>query len=149
MGKKFTLEELVEIQKKFEEMFLEKDTYFLLVDRQIGSRRGLKNALVKAGAEDHYILEANDAMDATIQASRNQNTFVVFTELKLPDTDADKLVERIKSKPGHENDVFVLVTGEKSDARFKKAVQAGITAHLPKPIVDTEVASLAKKLKLV
>ena len=145
MAKRYTSEDLKQIQKQLEDLVLNEDKQFLLVDRQISARRALLNALVSAGVDKALIHEANDAMDAMMHLGKNAAPHVVLTELKLPDMEAPELVEHLRAKEGGEKHVFILVTAEKSKKKLALALQAGMAGYIAKPPKPDEVAATLKK----
>ncbi|MHC4887160.1 MAG: response regulator [Planctomycetota bacterium] len=149
MAKKYTADELNEIRKQYGKLVLEQDVRYLLIDKQVTSRRSILNALASAKVDNEYILEAGDGIDGIAQASRTQTPFIVIMEAKLSDMKGEDFIARLRSKPGHEQDKVVLYTGETKRDIVAPVLQAGVAGLLKKPMAPQEITAKLIELELL
>lgn len=142
MAKRYTIDELDKLKAGFEEVLFVRDTYFLLVDKQLTVRKTIMNAIIKAGIDKEHVLEAGDGMDALMEAGQNDQRFIILTELSLPDMKAVDMVTKLKTKKGHKDDIAIAVTGEKRKPELEAALQAGFTKILTKPVNIDELKDI-------
>jgi two-component system, chemotaxis family, chemotaxis protein CheY len=149
MAKRYTTDDLNRILTRFEDLVLERATYFLLIDKQVSLRKGLANALIKAGVEQECILEASDGLDAIGFAKRNKNRFIVIFDIAIPDTDAPVVIKKIREKEGHENDLVILHTAETNKAKLAAAMKTGVSDYLKKPTQPDQIIEKLKSLEVI
>jgi two-component system chemotaxis response regulator CheY len=146
MAKRYTLDELDDIQQKFEALFHSTERKFLLVDRQVTIRRTMMNALTAAGVEKDDILEAGDGMDAQMEASKCDCALVVLTDYKNKDGTADTLIDKIRSRPQGDRHKVILVTAEKNKKRLAPVLKAGVDGTIEKPFTPDAFAAHLRSL---
>jgi DNA-binding NarL/FixJ family response regulator len=149
MSKRYTLPELKEIHAQFEELILDQDTFYLIIDKQVTSRRGVVNALSAAGIDRDMLLEAGDGLDAMAMAGRHKGRFIIISEAKLPDMPVDKVITKIRSKDGHAEDKVVVYTGESKREILAPVLKIGVQACLKKPMDAKELVEELRKLDLM
>lgn len=146
MAKRYTIKELKAIHAQFEELLFEHGPRYLLVDKQLTSRRALLNALTENGVEKDSIIDVGTSAEAIAEAKKHDTDFIVFTELKLDDMDVTQLMKTVRELPDPERYRFILMTAEKSKQRITIALRSGMHGYIKKPIDAKEVAKLLERL---
>lgn len=149
MAKKYTEKEITSIAEQFEELVEGRDTYFLVVDKQIALRRTVMQALLKMGVQKEFILEAGDGIDAQMRFSEADGKVVLVTDLQLPGSDGLQLIKQFRDDPAHAEDPVIVVSGEKRKERIVLAVKLGVDAYLKKPLDPDVFVAKVGELGLV
>ncbi len=149
MAKKYTLDELEEIDQQFKELVEMKTQYYILVDKQLSTRKAIANILKNNGIEVDFILEASDAYETTSKIENGEKEYFVFTELKLPDIDGFKLIERIRKKFPDVSVKFIIVTSDASKQNFVKSTKMGAIGFIKKPFSPDEMVENLKKIGIL
>jgi CheY-like chemotaxis protein len=79
----------------------------------------------------HHTVKTADSMQAALDLAEGEHFDMVISDLGLPDGSGLKLMQELKRKhnlPG------IALTGHGSDEDIAQSQQAGIAAHLTKPI---------------
>jgi CheY-like chemotaxis protein len=140
MAKRYSNDELASIEKEFESLLFSQEMHYLLVDRQIASRRAVMNVLVGAGVDRADITEVSDGLDATMHINKSESPLVILTEFKLPDMDVIGLLKNIRSREENSRHKVILITGERNKQRLSAAVKLGINGLVRKPFQPEELA---------
>jgi two-component system response regulator AtoC len=112
-------------------------------ERIVGIR--LKNALEKAGKDAHdcaYDVEAFTSVESFFQQMAGKGFHLVFTDLKMPDTDGMTVLERVK-KMSPDTEVIV-ITGYSSIDSAIEAIKKGAYHYSVKPLKLDQIRLLAK-----
>lgn len=149
MAKRYTMEELDNIMQQFTELVEMKTRYYLLVDKQIATRKAISNTLISGGVDKDYIIEANDAYEATNKLKEDNNEYIIITELKLPDIDGFKFMTRVEKKLPNANRKFLIITTEASKQNFAMSIKMGAIGFIKKPFKNDELLEQFKKLQIV
>jgi CheY-like chemotaxis protein len=145
MAKKYTIDELKKIYKQFDELVNDSGTYYIVVDKQLATRKTVINALSSEGVEKDCIIECPDAMTALDALRKHEkNDFMILTELTLPDRDGLKFIQRIKEERKEKKDKIIAVTAETKKERIAIAGKLGINGYIKKPF---QPQNLIKQLK--
>jgi len=116
----------------------------MVVDDQSTSRAILEQVL---RALDDRIMVKSFArpVDAIVWATR-QVADLVLVDFAMPDMNGTELVRRLRAMPGYEHVPIVMVTvNDEREVRYK-ALDAGITDFLPKPVDVRECMARCRNL---
>ncbi len=119
----------------------------------------IRSILIRHLAEQgfHDIAEAADGQTAWAmlnQASTNKNPFgLVFLDWNMPKMSGIELIEKCRAQAHFADIPIVVVTAEREKANVVKALQAGATDYMMKPIkasvLTTKITSLIERSKKV
>ncbi len=113
----------------------------LIVDDFQNTRYVTRTALEREG---YKVLEACDGKDA-LKHFNGQGIDLVITDLNMPVMDGITLVEEIKKLPLYRYVPILLLTTETSEAKKKRAFEAGITGWIKKPFTFDRFLEMVKK----
>jgi len=107
----------------------------LAVDDNATNRRLLHGLLENWGLETELAEDADSAMQALLQATKDERPFsLILLDAQMPGEDGFTLAERIKEKPEYARTALIMLTsaGQRGDAT--RCQEIGVNAYLMKPI---------------
>ena len=111
----------------------------LVVDDDAGIRKTLSKILEKEG----YLVETVENGQQAIKASNKRFFNVALIDIRLPDMEGTKLLERLKE---HEPEmVKIIITGYASLQNAIEAVNKGADGYVLKPFDATELLAMIEK----
>ena len=111
----------------------------LIVDDDAGIRKTLSKILEKEG----YLVETVENGQQAIKASNKRFFNVALIDIRLPDMEGTKLLERLKE---HEPKmVKIIITGYASLQNAIEAVNKGADGYVLKPFDATELLAMIEK----
>jgi DNA-binding NtrC family response regulator len=111
----------------------------LIVDDDAGIRKTLSKILEKEG----YLVETVENGQQAIKASNKGFFNVALIDIRLPDMEGTKLLERLKeSEPKM---VKIIITGYASLQNAMEAVNKGVDGYVLKPFDATELLAMIEK----
>jgi two-component system chemotaxis response regulator CheY len=149
LAKRYSLDELAEIDLNFKELVELKPQYYILVDKQMATRKAIFNTLSAVGIEKENIIECSDAYEATSKINVDQNQYIVLTELNLPDINGFKFMERVAKKKADANVKFVIITADASKQNFAMSIKMGAAGFIKKPFNNDELKESLVKFGLL
>ncbi len=147
MAKRYTGEELQEIQRQFKDLVEDKIWTILLVDPSTILRRTLAMALKKAGGEN--VLEAKDGSEGMALARQAGGAVVAVAELNLPGMDGIELVRQFRADASLANSLVIIMSAESRKERIIEAVKAGVAGYLKKPFEPQVLVDKLKSLQVL
>ena len=97
-------------------------------------------------SEAYDVLEAGDGRTA-LELAKNRRPDLVLQDYVLPDMDGLRLMESLRSLPGHRPEApFLVVTGMVSQIEKLRACAAPSTTFLPKPIEPSRLVEIVRAL---
>ncbi len=142
MVKRYSEDVLDSIEEQFRLLVEGPRWRYLVADPSVALRRGLVQALRKAGAEE--VAEAATGKDAFHAALGSETPCAVLIDLEMPEVDAAQFLRALRKSEEHGRDPVIVMSAEVSRERIVQAVRAGANAYLRKPF---EPAVLLAKLK--
>lgn len=94
---------------------------------------------------DYKVVEAVDGMDAFKKLS-SEHFDLILADINMPVMDGLKLIGLLRSDPKYKKIPIIIITTEGTAEDRKKAMAAGATAYLSKPIQTQELLKIVKKL---
>lgn len=88
---------------------------------------------------------ANGGKDCLEMMNVNNFSFV-FLDIQMPDIDGLSVIKTIKSNPKHDGTIFIAFTAHNSSREKQKMLEAGFSFILEKPINETQLRDIIKKL---
>ncbi len=131
MGKRYTNEELKEIEKKFEDLIHGQKYCVLVVDPSTAFRKTLVNAFIKNGAE--YVHEAKDCDSGVNEALKSDRQVIAFVELNMPRKDGLRFLQEFRKHEKLANGHVVFISMETNSQRVMGAVKSGAAGFIKKP----------------
>jgi DNA-binding NtrC family response regulator len=111
----------------------------LVVDDDAGIRKTLSKILEKEG----YLVETEENGQEAIKASNKRFFNVALIDIRLPDMEGTRLLERLKE---HEPKmVKIIITGYASLQNAIEAVNKGADGYVLKPFDATELLAMIEK----
>lgn len=88
--------------------------------------------------------DGNEAIDLVQKAyESNQPYDIVFLDWNMPTISGIEVLNYFRAKPEYAGTAFVMLTAESEQANIMKAIKAGATSYIIKPVSPTD---LSKKL---
>ena len=112
----------------------------LVIDDEWEFVKDFSTALEMFGYEAFRAVDGESALSAI----ENKKPDIVLCDYKLPDTEGDKILEKIKKE--HPEIKFVIITAYYDEVMEKRFRSLGADEVIFKPIVLTEVETLLAKL---
>lgn len=94
---------------------------------------------------DYKVVEAVDGMDAFKKLS-SEPFDLILADINMPVMDGLKLIGLLRSDLKYKKIPIIIITTEGTAEDRKKAMAAGATAYLSKPIQTQELLKMVKKL---
>ncbi|MDE2029405.1 MAG: response regulator [Alphaproteobacteria bacterium] len=117
----------------------------LVADDHFLIRQFVRNTLQEAKVTNvQTAADGNEAIDL-VQKSReaNQPFDVVFLDWNMPTVSGLEVLSYFRAKPEYADTAFVMLTAESEQQNIMKAIKAGATSYIVKPVSP---ADLGKKL---
>ena len=102
----------------------------LIVDDKATSRELLRTVLEKYG---YAILEAADGGEA-IEKARTENPDLILLDLQMPVRNGYEVLNELRQDPRYAALPIIALTASAMQGDREKALAAGFTAYLPKPV---------------
>lgn len=115
----------------------------IIADDMQMMRRLLKTALFKAGFQD--IAEAVNG-EELLQKLDETPYDIIICDWEMPKMSGIDALRHIRSSDNHKNIPFVMVTAVAEAAQVKRAIDAGISDYVIKPIKPEAFAQKVKKI---
>ncbi len=120
----------------------------LVVDDHMMMRTMVKQHLQSLGFND--VETANDgqeALDELHHAHSIGNPFnVVFLDWHMPNVEGYDVLKACRSKNEFNHTAFIMLTAEQEEKNVLKAIQAGSTSYLVKPVSKEAIEKNMKKI---
>jgi signal transduction histidine kinase len=87
-----------------------------------------------------------DSPEMALKLARTEAPDLIVSDIGMPDVDGYELLARLRSLPGLEKIPAIAVSGYASHEDEARALAAGFSAHLPKPIDFDKLFKLVEKL---
>ncbi len=102
----------------------------LVADDHQTTAIGLRDLFVKRGHTAEAVHDGQSALDAVLQF----NPQLAVLDLSMPGIDGYELTRRIRSQPGGDSIVIIIVSGHGGAGAKDEAAAAGADHFLPKPV---------------
>ncbi len=123
---------------------LPKNLRFLIVDDNAMGRQLIENALSELGyPSPDSAAGGGEALNKIGTAKTVSPYDVVFLDWQMPDMDGYEVLKACRMDEGLDRMAIVMVTAESEKNNILKAVKAGVTGYLIKPV---KLAGLARQL---
>ncbi len=142
MAKRYTEQELDQIERDFRALVSQEDRIHLVIDESLTRRKALVNALKKAGCTK--VEEAQDGMEALDKLKNTSGRVVPIVELNNSVMDGIQFMKHFRSLEAFADCPVILTSGETRKERIVAAIKAGATAFLKRPF---QPDALIEKLK--
>lgn len=117
----------------------------LIADDHFLVRQFVRNTLQEAKITNiQTAADGNEAIDQ-IQKARevNQPYDIVFLDWNMPTISGLEVLNYFRTRPEYANTAFVMLTAESEQSNIMKAIKAGATSYIIKPVSPSD---LGKKL---
>jgi two-component system, chemotaxis family, chemotaxis protein CheY len=114
----------------------------LVVDDSAAMRKQLARALQRIGVG---AVEATDGADAWRRLHATA-VDIILTDVNMPVMDGLKLVGLVRAGGRHQATPIVVITTESADEDRRRALSAGASGYLVKPVQSQEVMQLVETL---
>ncbi len=117
----------------------------LIADDHFLVRQFVRNTLQEAKISNiQTAADGNEAIDLIQKASEAQQPYdVVFLDWNMPTVSGIEVLNYFRAKPNYADTAFVMLTAESEQQNIMKAIKAGATSYIIKPVSP---ADLSKKL---
>ncbi len=121
------------------------DLKVLIADDHFLIRQFVRNTLQDAKIGDvQTAADGNEAIDLVQKAHELQQPYdVVFLDWNMPTISGLEVLSFFRAKPEFSSTAFVMLTAESEQQNIMKAIKAGATSYIIKPVAP---ADLSKKL---
>jgi two-component system chemotaxis response regulator CheY len=121
------------------------DLKVLIADDHFLIRQFVRNTLQDSKiANVHTAADGNEAIDLVQKANDLQQSFdIVFLDWNMPTVSGLEVLNYFRAKPEYSSTAFVMLTAESEQQNIMKAIKAGATSYIIKPVAP---ADLSKKL---
>lgn len=121
------------------------DLKILIVDDHFLIRQFVRNTLSDAKIGDvQTAADGNEAIELVQKAFDMQQPYdVVFLDWNMPTISGLEVLSFFRAKPEFATTAFVMLTAESEQQNIMKAIKAGATSYIIKPVAP---ADLSKKL---
>jgi two-component system KDP operon response regulator KdpE len=113
----------------------------LIVDDDPDIREGMHVRLKYNGYDTHF---ATDALSCVAVALKEKPDLIIL-DLGLPEGDGFHAIEGVKGHPTLRMIPIVVVSARDARANQERAIQAGATAYLQKPVDNAEFLAVIRK----
>ncbi len=110
------------------------DLKLLVVDDMVGMRKFIIKLLKQLGFTD--ILEASNGVEALEVLQSDQKVEMVFSDINMPEMTGIELLERVRADENLKKLPFVMITSELEKVTVTKALKAGATNYVTKPVTE-------------
>ncbi len=117
----------------------------LIADDHFLIRQFVRNTLQESKIEDvQTAADGNEAIDLVQKAKLADQPFdIVFLDWNMPTISGLEVLSYFRAKPEYANTAFVMLTAESEQQNIMKAIKAGATSYIVKPVSPSD---LGKKL---
>jgi len=117
----------------------------LIADDHFLIRQFVRNTLNEAKITNvQTAADGNEAIDLIQKAlDANQAYDIVFLDWNMPTISGLEVLSYFRAKPEYASTAFVMLTAESEQQNIMKAIKAGATSYIIKPVSPTD---LSKKL---
>lgn len=117
----------------------------LIADDHFLIRQFVRNTLQESKVTNiQTAADGNEAIDLVQKAyDANEPYDIVFLDWNMPTISGLEVLSYFRSKPEYTNAAFVMLTAESEQQNIMKAIKAGATSYIIKPVSPVD---LAKKL---
>ncbi len=117
----------------------------LIADDHFLIRQFVRNTLQESKVQDvQTAADGNEAIDLVQKAKLADQPFdIVFLDWNMPTISGLEVLSFFRAKPEYANTAFVMLTAESEQQNIMKAIKAGATSYIVKPVSP---ADLGKKL---
>jgi two-component system chemotaxis response regulator CheY len=121
------------------------DLKILIADDHFLIRQFVRNTLQDAKIADvQTAADGNEAIDLVQKAVELKTPYdVVFLDWNMPTVSGLEVLSFFRAKPEYASTAFVMLTAESEQQNIMKAIKAGATSYIIKPVAP---ADLSKKL---
>ncbi len=149
MGKRYSDDELQQIEASFRELIEERNTVVFLIDPSTAGRKSVQNVLEKEGVEN--FVEAKKASEALRELKKTPANAIpiLLVESKLPDMDIVKFLQSVKAIDSLKDPVILLTSQDINKQQLVLALKAGATGFLKKPLAPEAIVAKFKELKVI
>ena len=118
----------------------------LVADDHFLVRQFVRNTLMEAKISNiQTAADGNEAIDFVQKAKDvNQPYDIVFLDWNMPTISGLEVLSYFRAKPEYADTAFVMLTAESEQQNIMKAIKAGATSYIIKPVSP---ADLGKKLQ--
>jgi len=102
----------------------------LIVDDDVDAARMFAMLLNQLGHAAEYVTHPK----AVLEIAKRVRPWLVFLDIRLPDMDGWELARTLRRELGHEDLRIVAVSGFGDVEAHKRSREAGIDAHVQKPV---------------
>jgi len=150
MAKRYSDEELQQIEQDFRSLIEERKIAYLLADASIASRKIIQNALEKAGGEN--ILEAKKAKEAlqVLEKLPEGTRPIILSDLSFPDQpDILKFIAAIRAMTKLKEPTILLMAQDIQKPVLAAVLKAGAAGFFKKPVPPETLLSKLKELNAI
>ncbi|MEJ0062738.1 MAG: response regulator [Alphaproteobacteria bacterium] len=117
----------------------------LVADDHFLIRQFVRNTLLEASVSNvATVADGNEAIEIIQKARNDQQPFdIVFLDWNMPTISGLEVLSYFRAKPDYANTAFVMLTAESEQQNIMKAIKAGATSYIIKPVSPSD---LGKKL---
>jgi len=113
----------------------------LIVDDDPDIREGMQVRLEYSGYDTCFAIDALSCIDA----AHKEAPGLIILDLGLPEGDGFLIIEQLKKHPTLSVIPIVVVSARDARANRERAVKAGATAYLQKPVDNAEFLTIIRK----
>lgn len=137
--KRYTKDELDQIDADFHYMLHGQGFTFLMVDPNHTFRRTFVNKLRTVGIDE--VREAKSAGEAVIEARKIRGDIVFLVELNMPGKDGIALTKELHANEAWKDSKVILFSDETKKERLVQALRCGAHAFLKKPVTPEGIVT--------
>ncbi len=117
----------------------------LIADDHFLVRQFVRNTLQDAKITNiQTAADGNEAIDLVLKATEVKQPYdVVFLDWNMPTVSGLEVLNYFRTKPDYADTAFVMLTAESEQQNIMKAIKAGATSYIIKPVSPSD---LSKKL---
>lgn len=131
MAKRYSKEELVELEKKLRYLLYGQGFSTLIVDPSLAQRRTIVNGLRAAGVEE--IEEARDGAEGWDKLRKLEGTPVLVLELNAPKLAGADFTAKARGDENYKEAKIILMSAENDKRKVVAGLKAGADAFLKRP----------------
>lgn len=117
------------------EILPEKDAVFVVDDQR--TSRIIIESIAKTIADNIEVISFENATDALLAAEKKEPA-LILTDYKMPNMDGVEFIRKLRNKSGNEDVPIVIITALDDKEALYKALEAGATDFLVKPVDPRE-----------